>query len=47
MVFLNRVLRGIFRRRRAEVTGRWRKLRIEELHNLYSLAIKEDGVGGV
>jgi hypothetical protein len=35
-VFENRVLRGIFGPRRDEVTGEWRKLHSEELHNLYS-----------
>jgi hypothetical protein len=35
-VFGNRVLRGIFRPKRDEVTGGWRKLHSEELHNLYS-----------
>jgi hypothetical protein len=35
-VFENRVLRGIFRPKRDEVTGEWRKLHIGELHNLYS-----------
>jgi hypothetical protein len=35
-VFENRVLRRIFRPRRNEVTGDWRKLHNEELHNLYS-----------
>jgi hypothetical protein len=35
-VFENRVLRGIFGPKRDEVTGEWRKLRKEELHNLYS-----------
>jgi hypothetical protein len=35
-VFENRVLRRIFRPRRDEVTGGWRKLRNEELHDLYS-----------
>jgi hypothetical protein len=32
----NRVLRIIFRPKRDEVTGEWRKLHNEELHNLYS-----------
>jgi hypothetical protein len=32
----NRVLRIIFGPKRDEVTGEWRKLHIEELHNLYS-----------
>jgi hypothetical protein len=36
-VFGNRVLRRIFGPKRDEVTGGWRKLHIEELHNLYSL----------
>jgi hypothetical protein len=35
-MFENRVLRGIFVSRRDEVTGVWRKLRNEELHNSYS-----------
>jgi hypothetical protein len=36
-VFENRVLRRIFGpTRRDEVTGEWRKLHSEELHNLYS-----------
>jgi hypothetical protein len=35
-VFENRVLRRIFGPKRDEVTGRWRKLHNEELHNLYS-----------
>jgi hypothetical protein len=35
-VFENRVLRIIFRPRRVEVTGGWRKLHNEELHDLYS-----------
>jgi hypothetical protein len=34
-VFENRVLRRIFRPRRVEVTGDWRELHNEELHNLY------------
>jgi hypothetical protein len=38
-VFENRVLR-IFGSKRDEVTGGWRKLRNEELHNLYSSPIK-------
>jgi hypothetical protein len=32
----NRVLRRIFRPKRDEVTGGWRKLHKEELHNFYS-----------
>jgi hypothetical protein len=35
-VFENRVLRRIFGPRRDEVTGEWKKLHNEELHNLYS-----------
>jgi hypothetical protein len=35
-VFVNRVLRRIFVPKRDEVTGEWRKLHNEELHNLYS-----------
>jgi hypothetical protein len=35
-VFENRVLRRIFGPERDEVTGEWRKLHNEELHNLYS-----------
>jgi hypothetical protein len=35
-VFENRVLRRIFGPKRDEVTGEWRKLHREELHNLYS-----------
>jgi hypothetical protein len=36
MVFENRVLRGIFGPKRDEVTGDLRKMRNEELHDLYS-----------
>jgi hypothetical protein len=36
-VFENKALRKIFRPKRDEVTGRWRKLHNEELHDLYSL----------
>jgi hypothetical protein len=36
MLFENRVLRRIFEQKRDEVTGGWRKLHEEELHNLYS-----------
>jgi hypothetical protein len=39
-VFGNRVLRRIFGPKRDEVTGEWRKLHIEEFHNLYSSSIK-------
>ena len=35
-MFENRVLRRIFRPRRDEVTGEWRKLHNEELNDLYS-----------
>jgi hypothetical protein len=34
--FENRILRRIFGLKRDEVTGEWRKLHNEELHNLYS-----------
>jgi hypothetical protein len=37
-VFENRVLRRIFGPKRDEVTGEWRKLHNEELHNLYTSA---------
>jgi hypothetical protein len=33
-VFENRVLRRIFRPKRDEITGEWRKVHSEELHNL-------------
>jgi len=36
-VFENRVLRRVFGPKRDEVTGEWRKLRDEELRDLYSL----------
>jgi hypothetical protein len=35
-VFGNRVLRRIFGPNREEVTGGWRRLHNEELHNLYA-----------
>jgi len=35
-VFENMVLRRIFGPRRDEITGKWRRLRNEELNNLYS-----------
>jgi hypothetical protein len=38
-VFKNRVLRRIFGPKRDEVTGEWRKLHNEELHDLYSAII--------
>jgi hypothetical protein len=49
-VFENRVLRRIFGPKRDEVTGDWRKLHNEELHNLYSSPskirmVKEDEIG--
>jgi hypothetical protein len=34
-VLENRVLRRIFKQKKDEVTGVWRKLHNEELHNLY------------
>jgi hypothetical protein len=39
-VFENRVLRRIFGPKRDEVTGDWRKLHDEELHNFYSSPIR-------
>jgi hypothetical protein len=38
-VFENRVLRRILGPKRDEVTGEWRKLHNEELHDLYSSLI--------
>jgi hypothetical protein len=35
-VFGNRELRRVFRPKREEVAGDWRRLHNEELHNLYS-----------
>jgi hypothetical protein len=35
-MFENRVLRRIFGPKKDEVTGRWRKLHNEKLHDLYS-----------
>jgi hypothetical protein len=35
-VFENKVVRRIFSLKRDEVTGGWRKVHNEELHNLYS-----------
>jgi hypothetical protein len=35
-MFENRVLRRIFGPKREEVAGCWRRLHIEDLHNLYS-----------
>jgi hypothetical protein len=34
-VFENRLLRRVVGRKREEVTGDWRRLHNEELHNLY------------
>jgi hypothetical protein len=50
-VFENRILRRIFGLERDEVTGEWRKLHNEELHNLYSSPdiirqVKANEVGG-
>jgi hypothetical protein len=51
-VFENGVLRGIFGPEREEVTGGWRKLHNEELHNLYFIRYyhgdqtQKDGMGG-
>jgi hypothetical protein len=36
-VFENRVLRTVFGPKKAEVTGKWRKLHNQELNDLYSL----------
>lgn len=36
-IFVNRVLRGIFGHKREEVTGEWKNLFNEELHNWYCL----------
>jgi hypothetical protein len=35
-VFEDRVLRRIFGAKREAMTGHWREMRNEELHNLYS-----------
>jgi hypothetical protein len=48
--FENRALRRMFGPKRTEVTGGWRKLHNEELHNLYFSQsiirmIKEDEIG--
>jgi hypothetical protein len=39
-VFEKRVLKRIFGQKRDEVTGGWRKLYNEELHNMYSSPYK-------
>jgi hypothetical protein len=49
-VFENKALRRIFGPKRNDVTGGWRNLHNEEVHNLYSLPsvndqVKEDAVG--
>jgi hypothetical protein len=51
-VFENRVLKKIFGPKRDEVTGDWKKLHNEELHNLYSspniirmIKVKENEMG--
>jgi hypothetical protein len=36
-LFENRILGGIFGPKRQGITGGWRKLNNEELHNLYSI----------
>jgi hypothetical protein len=36
MVFENKVLRGIFGPKTAEVTGDWRSLHNEDFHKLYA-----------
>jgi hypothetical protein len=53
-VFENRVLRRVFGPKREEVTGGWRGLHNEELHNLYASGniikgdkVKEGEMGGV
>jgi hypothetical protein len=50
-VFENRFLRRIFAHKMDEVTGEWRKLHNEELHNFYSSLdiirqVKANEVGG-
>jgi hypothetical protein len=42
-VFENRVLKRIFGPKRDEITGEWRKLHNEELHDLYSSPIVVGG----
>jgi hypothetical protein len=50
-LFVAFVLRRIFGPKRDEVTGEWRKLHNEELHDLYSSPKNNDGeeddMGGV
>jgi hypothetical protein len=43
-MFEKRVLRRIFGLKRGEVTGGWRKLHNEELHNLYFLLYNMEGM---
>jgi hypothetical protein len=38
-VFVSRVLRVIFGPKREEMSGGWRRLHIEELHNWYALPV--------
>jgi hypothetical protein len=51
-VFENRMLRRIFGPKRDDVTGEWRKLHNEKLHDLYSspsiirIIMQEDEMGG-
>jgi hypothetical protein len=52
-VFENRVLKRIFRPKRDEVTGEWRKLHNEELNDLYcspnierAIKIEKNEMGG-
>jgi hypothetical protein len=42
-VFDNRVLRRIFGPKRDEVTGEWRKMHNEELHNLCEISSSHGG----
>jgi hypothetical protein len=52
LVFENRLLRRIFRHKRDEVTGKWRKLHNKEFYDLYSSPniwgdqIKKNEMGG-
>jgi hypothetical protein len=45
-VFENRVLRRIFGPKRDEVTGGWRKLHNEELHNMYLIKSRRMRLAG-